>query len=45
MTNTSIILGYMQLNNLDPNKIVLHTYICTMEETRVSSKERRKIKA
>lgn len=26
MTNTSIILGYMQLNNLDPNKIVLHTY-------------------
>ena len=26
MTNTAIILGYMQLNNLDPNKIVLHTY-------------------
>ena len=26
MTNTAIILNYMQLNNLDPNKIVLHTY-------------------
>ena len=26
MTNTAIILGYMQLNNLDTNKIVLHTY-------------------
>ena len=26
MTNTAIILSYMQLNNLDPNKIVLHTY-------------------
>ena len=26
MTNTAIILGYMQLNNLDPNKIILHTY-------------------
>ena len=26
MTNTAIILGYMQLNNLDPDKIVLHTY-------------------
>lgn len=26
MTNAEIILGYMQLNNLDPNKIVLHTY-------------------
>ena len=26
MTNTAIILSYMQSNNLDPNKIVLHTY-------------------
>ena len=26
MTNTTIILSYMQSNNLDPNKIVLHTY-------------------
>ena len=26
MTNTAIILNYTQLNNLDPNKIVLHTY-------------------
>jgi antirestriction protein ArdC len=26
MTNTAIILNYMQLNNLDSNKIVLHTY-------------------
>mgnify|MGYP002520730001 CR=1 FL=1 len=26
MNNTSIILGYMQLNNLDPNKVILHTY-------------------
>lgn len=26
MTNTAIILGYMQLNNLDPTKIILHTY-------------------
>ena len=26
MTNTAIILNYMQLNNLDPNKIVMHTY-------------------
>lgn len=26
MTNTAIILNYMQVNNLDPNKIVLHTY-------------------
>ena len=26
MTNTAIILGYMQLNNLDPNKVILHTY-------------------
>lgn len=26
MTNTAIILDYMLLNNLDPNKIVLHTY-------------------
>ena len=26
MTNTAIILGYMQLNNLDPAKIILHTY-------------------
>lgn len=26
MHNTSIILSYMQLNNLDPNKVILHTY-------------------
>lgn len=26
MTNTAIILGYMQMNQLAPNKIVLHTY-------------------
>lgn len=26
MTNTAIILSYMQMNQLDPNKIVLHTY-------------------
>lgn len=26
MTNTAIILGYMQLNNLDSAKIILHTY-------------------
>ena len=26
MTNTAIILNYMQLNNLDPNQIVLHPY-------------------
>ena len=26
MTNTAIILNYMQLNNLDPNKVILHTY-------------------
>lgn len=26
MTNTAIILSYMQLNNLDPNKVILHTY-------------------
>lgn len=26
MTNTAIILSYMQSNNLDPNNIVLHTY-------------------
>lgn len=26
MTNTAIILGYMQLNNLDTTKIILHTY-------------------
>lgn len=26
MTNTAIILGYMQLHNLNPDKVVLHTY-------------------
>ena len=26
MTNTAIILEYMLLNNLDPDKVVLHTY-------------------
>lgn len=26
MNNASIILGYMQLNGLDPNKVILHTY-------------------
>lgn len=26
MTNTAIILSYMQMNQLDLNKIVLHTY-------------------
>ena len=26
MTNTAIILNYMQLNNLDHNKVILHTY-------------------
>lgn len=26
MTNTAIILSYMQMNQLDTNKIVLHTY-------------------
>lgn len=26
MTNTAIILSYMQSNNLDPDKMVLHTY-------------------
>jgi antirestriction protein ArdC len=26
MINTAIILDYMQLNNLDPNKVILHTY-------------------
>ena len=26
MTNTAIILEYMLVNNLDPDKVVLHTY-------------------
>lgn len=26
MTNTEIILGYMQLHNMDPEKTILHTY-------------------
>ena len=26
MTNTAIILDYMLVNNLDPDKVVLHTY-------------------
>ena len=26
MTNKSIILDYMLSNNLDPNKVILHTY-------------------
>lgn len=44
MTNTAIILGYMQLNNLDPTKIILHTY-AQWKKLGYQVKKRREVKA